>query len=157
MRAGSNACASAANSRHKALPDQTKIATSDQHAGAPLNGRRRACEGATLKREPGVLSEERRAGNQPGHNPRVTKRVNQVNSVQKSSAPVNAAGERELLIHSLRLATARARLIVNSLETVGVSLRHRAIDTDSAMKWLSEEGLLDWIEFGPSKTGGAQQ
>jgi hypothetical protein len=75
-----------------------------------------------------------------------------LSSVQQGSAPVNAAGERELLIHSLRLATARARLVVNSLETIGVSLRHRAVSTDDAMKWLSEEGLLAWLELGP--TGG---
>jgi hypothetical protein len=79
-------------------------------------------------------------------------------SLQKSSPPVNTAGERELLIHSLRLAVARARLVVNSLETIGVSLRHRAVDNDTAMKWLAEEQLLDWLDLGPSsaKTGGAR-
>jgi hypothetical protein len=74
-----------------------------------------------------------------------------LSSVQQGSAPVNAAGERELLIHSLRLATARARLVVNSLETIGVSLRHRAVSPDDAMKWLAEEGLLDWLELGPTR------
>ena len=74
-------------------------------------------------------------------------------SLTISSAPVNAAGERELLIHSLRLAVARARLVVNSLETIGVSLRHKAIDVEGAMEWLSEEGLLNWLELGPSKQG----
>jgi hypothetical protein len=72
-------------------------------------------------------------------------------SLLSRPAPVNAAGERELLIHSLRLATARARLVVNSLETVGVSLRHRAVYTDGAMKWLAEEGLLDWLETHPDR------
>ena len=76
--------------------------------------------------------------------------------VPKSSPPGNTAGERELLINSLRLAVARARLVVNSLETVGVSLRHRAIDNDTAMTWLNEEGLLSWLELGPSKRGGAR-
>ena len=74
-----------------------------------------------------------------------------VTAPQKSSPPVNAAGERELLIHSLRLAVARSRLVTNVLETVGVSLRHRAIDCEAAMKWLAEEGLLDWLELGPTK------
>jgi hypothetical protein len=74
-----------------------------------------------------------------------------VSSVAKSSPPVNAAGERELLINTLRLAVARSRLVTNLLETVGVSLRHRAIDNDAAMKWLAEEGLLDCLELGPTK------
>jgi hypothetical protein len=77
-------------------------------------------------------------------------------SLQQNSAPVNSkldtAGERELLIHALRTATARARLVVNVLETVGVSLRHKAVSADDAMKWLSEEGLLDHIHFGPAES-----
>jgi hypothetical protein len=79
-----------------------------------------------------------------------------LSAIPKSSAPVNTAGERELLIHSLRLAVARARLVVNALETVGVSLRHKATDVDGAMEWLADEGLLDWLELGPpSKAVGA--
>jgi hypothetical protein len=77
-----------------------------------------------------------------------------VNSIPNSSAPVkrklDAAGERELLINTLRMATARSRLITNTLETIGVSLRHKQIDCEGAMKWVQEEGLLDLIQFGPS-------
>jgi hypothetical protein len=65
----------------------------------------------------------------------------------------DAAGERELMIHSLRLAVAKSRLITNSLETVGVSLRHKAISVEDAM---AEEGLLSWLEFAPpQKVDGA--
>ena len=74
-------------------------------------------------------------------------------SLQQGSAPdkskMDPAGERELLIHLLRTATARSRLITNVLETVGVSLRHRQVNTEEAMKWLNEEGVLDLIELGP--------
>jgi hypothetical protein len=63
---------------------------------------------------------------------------------------IDAAGERELLIHHLRTAVARSRLITNLLETVGVSLRHRQISTEEAMRWLHDEGVLDWIELGPA-------
>jgi hypothetical protein len=31
-----------------------------------------------------------------------------------------------------------------------VSLRYKAITTDEAMKWLAEEGVLDYVRFGPS-------
>jgi hypothetical protein len=74
-----------------------------------------------------------------------------VNALPHRSAPGNTAGERELLIHSLRLAVARSRLVTNVLETVGASLRHRAIDCEAAMVWLKEENLLDWLELGPAK------
>lgn len=74
-------------------------------------------------------------------------------SLQQGSAPgkskIDPAGERELLIHALRLAVARSRLVTNVLETIGVSLRHRAVSCDDALKWLSEEGLLAHVELGP--------
>jgi hypothetical protein len=73
-------------------------------------------------------------------------------SLPKSSPRVeDAAGERELLIQALRLAVARSRLVTNVLETVGVSLRHRAIDCEAAMTWLHEEGLIDLLDLGPAK------
>jgi hypothetical protein len=51
------------------------------------------------------------------------------------------------------VAVARARLVVNELESIGVSLRHRQIDTNQAMQWLSDQELLVHIDFGPA--GGA--
>jgi hypothetical protein len=81
-------------------------------------------------------------------------------SLQQGSAPgkvkMDPAGERELLIHLLRTATARSRLITNVLETVGVSLRHKQINTEQAMAWLKEEGVLDLIELGPPSQQGAK-
>jgi hypothetical protein len=67
----------------------------------------------------------------------------------KETAPVNSQAERELLIHALRTATARSRLVTNVLETVGVSLRHKAVTTDEAMKWLHDEHVLDYVQIGP--------
>ena len=80
-----------------------------------------------------------------------------MSSVQNASAPVNleSAGEREMMIHSLRLAVARSRLITNSLETIGVALRHKATDCAGAMQWLSDEGLLDHLEFPRTIKSGA--
>jgi hypothetical protein len=78
-------------------------------------------------------------------------------NIQHSSAPgnINPAGERELLIHALRTAVARSRLVTNALETIGVSLRHRAVTTDQAMAWLNEERLLDFVHFGPEVSGAS--
>jgi hypothetical protein len=72
-----------------------------------------------------------------------------VNSLSQQKAPVNPAAEREYLLHALRTAATRSRLTTNVLDTIGVSLRHKAIDVDGAMKWLAEEGLLDCIQLGP--------
>jgi hypothetical protein len=54
------------------------------------------------------------------------------------------------LIHALRTAAARSRLVTNLLDTIGVSLRHKAIDCDAAMEWIAQEGLLDHIQLGPT-------
>jgi hypothetical protein len=74
-----------------------------------------------------------------------------VTSLQQGSAPgkskMDSAGEREILIHSLRLAVARSRLVTNVFETVGVSLRHKQITPEAAMEWLRDEGLLSHIEI----------
>jgi hypothetical protein len=61
--------------------------------------------------------------------------------------PIDEAGERELLIHSLRTAVARSRLVTNTLETIGVSLRHKQVSTEEAMNWLHEEGLLNEVQI----------
>jgi hypothetical protein len=70
----------------------------------------------------------------------------------------NPAGEREreYLMHALRQASARSRLITNTIETVGVSLRHRAVSTDDAMQWLRDEGIIDLIQLGPPSKQGAK-
>jgi hypothetical protein len=74
-----------------------------------------------------------------------------VNSINQQKAPVNPAAEREYLLHALRTAATRSRLVTNLLDTIGVSLRHKAIDTGGAMKWLAEEGLLDHVQIGPTR------
>ena len=76
-----------------------------------------------------------------------------MNSLSQQKAPVNPAAEREYLIHALRTAAARSRLVTNLLDTIGVSLRHKAIDCDAAMEWIAQEGLLDHVQLGPK--GGA--
>ena len=72
-------------------------------------------------------------------------------SVNQQTAPVNPQAEREYLIHSLRTGAARSRLVTNLLDTIGVSLRHKAITTDEAMRWLADEGLLEHVQLGPAR------
>jgi hypothetical protein len=64
-------------------------------------------------------------------------------------------GDREYLMQVLRAATARAKLISNTLESIGVALRQKAISVEDAMQWAKDEEILDLLQFGPpSKTGG---
>ena len=66
-------------------------------------------------------------------------------------------GDREYLMQVLRAATARAKLISNTLDTIGIALRQRAVSVEDAMQWCMDEGILDLLQFGPpSKTGGAR-
>ena len=34
------------------------------------------------------------------------------------------------------------------LDSIGISLRHKAVDCKEAIEWAAEEGLLDWIPLG---------
>jgi hypothetical protein len=66
-------------------------------------------------------------------------------------------GDREYLLAVLRAATARAKLIANTLDSIGLALRQRAVSVEDAVQWAADEGILDLLQFGPpSKTGGAR-
>ena len=58
-------------------------------------------------------------------------------------------GERDLLLTALRAAAARSRLVTVELDSIGVSLRQKAINCAQALEWARDEDLLDWIHFGP--------
>ena len=58
-------------------------------------------------------------------------------------------GERDLLLSALRVAAARAKLEVNLFETIGISLRQKAINCAQALQWLKNENVLDLVQFGP--------
>ena len=64
-------------------------------------------------------------------------------------------GDREYLMQVLRAATARVKLTSNTLDSIGVALRQRAITVEDALQWAIDEGIIDLLQFGPpSKTGG---
>ena len=65
-------------------------------------------------------------------------------------------GDREYLMQVLRAATARSKLISNTLDTIGIALRQRAVSVEDAMRWARDEGIHDLLQFGPpSKAGDA--
>jgi len=65
-------------------------------------------------------------------------------------------GDREYLMQVLRAATARAKLISNTLDTIGVALRQKAVSVEDAMVWAQDEGILELLQFGPpSRSSGA--
>jgi len=78
--------------------------------------------------------------------------------IAKALAPgksnVDTSGERDLMLSALRAASARARLATNELDTIGVSLRQKAITCAQALEWARDEGLLDWIRLGPEVSRG---
>lgn len=65
----------------------------------------------------------------------------------KSNA--DSSGERDLMLSALRAAVARAKLAANELESIGISLRQRAISCEEAMRWAKDEGVLGLIRLGP--------
>ena len=62
------------------------------------------------------------------------------------------SGERELVLHGLRAAVLKTRLIENELTAIGVSLKHGMINPEGVMQWLHEEGLMFLM---PELFGGA--
>jgi hypothetical protein len=66
-------------------------------------------------------------------------------------------GDREYVLQVLRVATARSKLISNTLDSIGLALRQRAVSVEDALQWAADEGILDLLQFGPpSKAGGAR-
>ena len=77
-----------------------------------------------------------------------------MNYVSTPSSAVKPAlgdtpGERDLMLSALRVASARARLVANQIDTIGASLRQKAISCQDALIWAQEEDLAGWIQFGP--------
>ena len=58
-------------------------------------------------------------------------------------------GERDLMLSALRVASARARLVANQIDTIGASLRQKAITCKDALEWARQEEVDSWIVFGP--------
>jgi hypothetical protein len=65
-------------------------------------------------------------------------------------------GDREYLMQVLRAATARAKLISNILDTIGIALRQKACSVEDAMQWAHDEGIADFLQFGPPSKQGAR-
>jgi len=74
-------------------------------------------------------------------------------NLAKALAPckseMGSSGERDLMLSALRTASARTKLATNVIETIGISLRQKAVSCEQAMAWLKDEDLLHWIDLGP--------
>ena len=53
------------------------------------------------------------------------------------------------MLSALRVASARARLVANQIDTIGASLRQKAITCKDALEWARQEEVDSWIVFGP--------
>ena len=79
----------------------------------------------------------------------------QVTSASSGVKPIgDTAGERDLVLNALRVASTEARLVANQIETIGASLRQKAISCNDALIWAREEGVLHLIKLGPSELKG---
>ena len=87
-----------------------------------------------------------------------------MNELHRGSAPVNrSAAEtearqfREALLNALRAASARTRLFTNIIDSVGTSLRHKQIDIEGAVAWLTDEGIYGFVEaeLAPKRGGNS--
>ena len=77
--------------------------------------------------------------------------MNYVSTASTAVKPVSGdtPGERDLMLSALRVASARARLIANQIDTIGASLRQKAITCKDALEWAQQEEVESWIQFGP--------
>ena len=77
--------------------------------------------------------------------------MNYVSTPASAVKPVlgDSPGERDLMLSALRVASAQARLVANQIDTIGASLRQKAITCKDALTWAQQEGVEHWIKFGP--------
>jgi hypothetical protein len=82
--------------------------------------------------------------------------MNYVTSASTGVKPFgDSPGERDLVLSALRVASAEARLVANTLDTIGASLRQKAITCEGALQWAAEEDLIHLLRFGPSEPKAA--
>jgi hypothetical protein len=65
-----------------------------------------------------------------------------------STAPHAATSEKDkagYLLAELRCAALRARLAACEVDAIGIALRSGMIDPDTAVAWLHDCGLLDYV------------
>jgi hypothetical protein len=55
--------------------------------------------------------------------------------------------DTEFLLSALRVATLRARLAANELDSIGVALKRGLVSYDDAVAWLHEIDLLDHVNL----------
>jgi hypothetical protein len=78
--------------------------------------------------------------------------MNYITSASTGVKPFgDSPGERDLVLGALRVASAEARLVANTIDTIGASLRQKAVTCEDALRWAAEENLLGLIKFGPKE------
>jgi DNA repair protein RadD len=77
--------------------------------------------------------------------------MNYVSTPSSAVKPVlgDTPSERDLMLSALRVASAQARLVANQIDTIGASLRQKAICCKDALEWAQQEGISHWIKIRP--------
>jgi hypothetical protein len=60
-------------------------------------------------------------------------------------------GDQKLLLQVLRVEVLKAQVIANQLTWIGVALKQKAVDVEGALAWARDEGLIDLLQFVPTK------
>jgi len=60
---------------------------------------------------------------------------------------------KEWLLTALRAASARAKLMDADLTTIGVALKGDLINSETAVQWIRDAGLLGMVGALPEKVG----
>ena len=58
-------------------------------------------------------------------------------------------GDKEYLLSVLRAASARAKLISTTVDTIGIALRQKSVTVADAMQWAADKDILPLLQFGP--------
>jgi hypothetical protein len=58
--------------------------------------------------------------------------------------------ERNYLLKALQRARLQFQLAANTIDAIGNGLKIGLTDTDAAMEWLADEGLIDFVDLEPA-------
>jgi len=66
---------------------------------------------------------------------------------RKDIKALNAEGDayREFVLAELRCARRRAQLLLNEIEAIGLALKGKWIDADTAMLWMRDANALEFL------------
>jgi hypothetical protein len=95
------------------------------------------------------LNAARAAPATTGRDPQVSDRASGTTGISPTTPPNSVATTHNdraaYLLAELRCAALRTRLVASEIDAIGIALRGGMIDLDSAVAWLHECDVLDYV------------